>query len=128
MPLDADADTDADDEVREEEPAEAAPTKKAAPAKKKRQPKKKKAKASEQPEPENAEEQDDNANTSDPEQHEVNPSTLSMFELSHDTRHGKVSEREKKMAEIDWDEVARKRREAIERTILGEQQLSLIHI
>lgn len=48
---------------------------------------------------------------SDPETHRIDPRTLSMYDLSHDNRRGKTSEREKKMAQIDWAAVARKRRE-----------------
>ncbi|KAJ8611443.1 hypothetical protein MRB53_037962 [Persea americana] len=47
---------------------------------------------------------------SDPEEHQIDPSTLSMFDLSHDARHGRVSAREKKMAKIDWNAVAERRR------------------
>lgn len=51
---------------------------------------------------------------SDPELHEIDPNTVTMYGLSYDRRHGKTSEREKKMAEIDWVEVARKRYEEME--------------
>lgn len=51
---------------------------------------------------------------SDPELHEIDPNTVTMYGLSYDRRHGKTSEREKKMAEIDWVEVARKRYAEIE--------------
>lgn len=54
----------------------------------------------------NAEEEEE----SDPEQHEIDPEALSMYNLTKSKRYGKTSEREKKMAEIDWDEVKRKRR------------------
>lgn len=43
-----------------------------------------------------------------------------MFELSYGTRYGKSSEREKKMASIDWVEVARKRHEEVERIRNGD--------
>ncbi|KAI7085855.1 hypothetical protein KC356_g5554 [Hortaea werneckii] len=59
---------------------------------------------------------------SDPEAHEHDPATVSMWDLTIDARHGKVSDREKKMAEIDWDEVARKRYEEIEKIRNGQQQ------
>jgi transcription factor TFIIIB component B'' len=58
---------------------------------------------------------------SDPELHEVDPHALSMWELSHDTRHGKMSERGKKMDEIDWDDVVAKRRAAAELIASGGQ-------
>ncbi|EMC97158.1 hypothetical protein BAUCODRAFT_441374 [Baudoinia panamericana UAMH 10762] len=51
----------------------------------------------------------------DPELHQIDPNTLSMFDLSRDAHHGKASEREKEMEKIDWAEVGRKRREEIER-------------
>ncbi|KXS99376.1 hypothetical protein AC578_8997 [Pseudocercospora eumusae] len=47
---------------------------------------------------------------SDAELHEIDPNTLSMWDLSYDSKHGKMSERGKKMNEIDWDEVAAKRK------------------
>lgn len=62
---------------------------------------------------------------SDAEAHEIDPKTLSMWDLSHDYRHGKQSERGRQMAAIDWDEVAAKRRaevEAIAAGVAGEQQ------
>ncbi|KAM0719333.1 hypothetical protein Q7P37_005238 [Cladosporium fusiforme] len=46
---------------------------------------------------------------SDPEQHEIDPEALSMYNITKHKRYGKTSERERKMAEIDWDEVKRKR-------------------
>lgn len=62
------------------------------------------------------------AEESDHENHQIDPVTLSMYELSHDTKHGKTSEREKKMAQIDWREVARKRREEADAIMNGELQ------
>jgi len=47
---------------------------------------------------------------SDPELHEIDPEALSMYTITKQKRYGKTSEREKKMAEIDWEEVKRKRR------------------
>lgn len=73
----------------------------------------------EEPQEEDQVEEDEG---SDPELHEIDPNTVTMFELGKDRKRGKTSEREKKMAEIDWDEVARKRREAIEKTIAESQQ------
>ena len=58
---------------------------------------------------------------SDPELHEIDPNTVTMFDVSYDKKHGKVSEREKRMAEIDWREVARKRREENDRAALAAQ-------
>ncbi|RMY41166.1 hypothetical protein D0864_16214, partial [Hortaea werneckii] len=60
-------------------------------------------------------EEEEEEDESDPEAHEHDPATVSMWDLTIDARHGKVSDREKKMAEIDWDEVARKRYEEIEK-------------
>jgi transcription factor TFIIIB component B'' len=45
----------------------------------------------------------------DPENHEIDVTATAMFELKQDTGLGKVSERETKMAAIDWDEVHKKR-------------------
>ncbi|KAK6437028.1 hypothetical protein LTR95_006776 [Oleoguttula sp. CCFEE 5521] len=56
----------------------------------------------------------DEASASDPELHEIDPNTLSMFQLTRQKRYGKTSKREQEMQAIDWDEVARKRREAAE--------------
>lgn len=47
---------------------------------------------------------------SDPELHEIDPEALSMYTITKQKRYGKTSERERKMAEIDWEEVKRKRR------------------
>lgn len=49
---------------------------------------------------------------SDPELHEIDPNTISMWELARDEYHGKKSERGKKMAEINWEKVAQDRRDA----------------
>jgi transcription factor TFIIIB component B'' len=53
---------------------------------------------------------DEEGSKSDPELHEIDPEALSMYTITKQKRYGKTSEREKKMAEIDWDEVKRKRR------------------
>jgi transcription factor TFIIIB component B'' len=53
---------------------------------------------------------DQEESESDPELHEIDPEALSMYTITKQKRYGKTSEREKKMAEIDWDEVKRKRR------------------
>jgi transcription factor TFIIIB component B'' len=45
----------------------------------------------------------------DPANHEIDVTETTMFELTKDRGLGKVSERETKMAAIDWDEVHRKR-------------------
>ncbi|CZT21612.1 uncharacterized protein RCC_07476 [Ramularia collo-cygni] len=55
---------------------------------------------------------DDEGETSDPELHEIDPNSISMWELSRDEHHGKKSERGKKMEDIDWDKVAQDRRDA----------------
>ncbi|KAF7189252.1 Transcription factor TFIIIB component B'' [Pseudocercospora fuligena] len=54
--------------------------------------------------------QEEAGDESDAELHEIDPNTLSMWDLSYDSKHGKMSERGKKMNEIDWDEVAAKRK------------------
>ncbi|TKA22624.1 hypothetical protein B0A50_07633 [Salinomyces thailandicus] len=59
---------------------------------------------------------------SDPEAHVHDSTTMSMWEVSRDGRHGKVSDREKKMAEIDWEEVDRKRYEEYEKIANGQRQ------
>lgn len=41
----------------------------------------------------------------------IDPATTTMTDLIRERAIGEISEREKKMREIDWDEVARKRRE-----------------
>ncbi|KAK6431147.1 hypothetical protein LTR95_012691 [Oleoguttula sp. CCFEE 5521] len=56
----------------------------------------------------------DEGSDSDPELHEIDPNTLSMFQLTRQKRYGKTSKREQEMQAIDWDEVTRKRREAAE--------------
>ena len=48
---------------------------------------------------------------SDPELHEINIAKVTMYDLGRDKRHGKTSELGRKMAEIDWAEEARKRRQ-----------------
>ncbi|KAI6853159.1 hypothetical protein KC332_g2986 [Hortaea werneckii] len=94
------------------------PKKKTGP-RKKRQPRSENTAEGEEGMPTAGEEEEDE---SDPEAHEHDPATVSMWDLTIDARHGKVSDREKKMAEIDWDEVARKRYEEIEKIRNGQQQ------
>ncbi|KAI6968379.1 hypothetical protein KC355_g11985 [Hortaea werneckii] len=94
------------------------PKKKTGP-RKKRQPRTENPAEGEDGMPTAEEEEEDE---SDPEAHEHDPATVSMWDLTIDARHGKVSDREKKMAEIDWDEVARKRYEEIEKIRNGQQQ------
>ena len=72
--------------------------------------------------------EEDEQSEDNPELHEIDPNTLSMFELSYDKTHGKPSEREKKMAEIDWDEIARKRREHAQRIAMGRDELSSTNV
>ncbi|KAK8205676.1 hypothetical protein M8818_004854 [Zalaria obscura] len=55
----------------------------------------------------------------DPELHEIDATATMMFDLTRDRGLGKSSEREAKMATIDWGEVARKRREAAEALVAG---------
>nr|POE56730.1 transcription factor tfiiib component b'' [Quercus suber] len=52
---------------------------------------------------------------------EVDPANFTMFELSYSSKHGERSEREKKMADIDWAEVSRKRQEEVERIQAGQK-------
>jgi transcription factor TFIIIB component B'' len=59
---------------------------------------------------------------SDPELHEIDPEALSMYTITKQKRYGKTSEREKKMAEIDWEEVKRKRRAEAEGFSVGQAQ------
>jgi transcription factor TFIIIB component B'' len=71
--------------------------------------------------------EEDGGESSDPEAHEIDPNALSMFDLSHDVRHGKQSERGKKMAEIDWEKVAQERRDAANALVANfqrEQQIA----
>ena len=65
---------------------------------------------------EDEESSSDESSESEPEQHEIDPNTKTMSDLYYgrDKRYGKTSNREKQMSEIDWDEVARKRQEALE--------------
>jgi transcription factor TFIIIB component B'' len=65
---------------------------------------------------------DEEEEESDPELHEIDPEALSMYTITKQKRYGKISEREKKMAEIDWDEVKRKRREEAESIAAGNGQ------
>lgn len=53
-------------------------------------------------------------NIEDPELHEIDPNAVTMSDLTRDRKLGKQSERESKMANIDWKDVARKRLEAAE--------------
>ena len=54
---------------------------------------------------------------SDPELHEIDPNKMTIYDLARAKKYGKTSEREKKMAEINWDEVVAKRREAEEKAL-----------
>ena len=65
---------------------------------------------------------DSSSSSSDPELHEIDPFATSMFDVSYNQKYGRTSEREKKMAEIDWVEVARKRRETNDRILIAAQQ------
>lgn len=68
--------------------------------------------------------EDEQPDESDPELHEIDPEALSMYNITKHKRYGKTSEREKKMAEIDWDEVKRKRRLEAEGVVSEEPQAS----
>ncbi|SMR60120.1 unnamed protein product [Zymoseptoria tritici ST99CH_3D1] len=71
--------------------------------------------------------EDDGNESSDPELHEIDPNKVSLWDISHDARHGKMSERGKKMAEINWDKVAQDRRDAANALVANfqrEQQLA----
>ncbi|KAM0705331.1 hypothetical protein Q7P35_008121 [Cladosporium inversicolor] len=61
-------------------------------------------------EPQDKTNADEEEPESDPELHEIDPEALSMYTITKQKRYGKTSEREKKMAEINWEEVKRKRR------------------
>ncbi|KAF2484698.1 hypothetical protein BDY17DRAFT_296158 [Neohortaea acidophila] len=126
-PEDADADAQTDDAQTT--------TQRAAPKKRGRRSKKAQAAAAqaaaETADGENGDAQagDEEADEeSDPELHEIDPNTLTMWELSGDKKHGKSSERERKMAEIDWVEVARKRRDAGERAAANPQIPSAVDV
>ncbi|KAF2860911.1 hypothetical protein K470DRAFT_264108 [Piedraia hortae CBS 480.64] len=45
-----------------------------------------------------------------------------MWELARDSRNGQVSERERQMRQIDWDEVKQKRREAEDQLVADAQE------
>ncbi|KAI5209333.1 hypothetical protein E4T42_00169 [Aureobasidium subglaciale] len=79
----------------------------ARPTPKPRQPRQKKKQA-QQVEGQDGEPGEDDP-VEDPENHEIDVTETTMFELTKDRGLGKVSERETKMAAIDWDEVHRKR-------------------
>lgn len=69
--------------------------------------------------------EDEDEESEDPELHEIDPNAVKMSDLTRDRRLGKQSERETKMAAIDWEEVARKRLEVAqaiaEGRAVGEQ-------
>ena len=111
---------DGDEATGEETAAAAKPKRRRAPGvtKKKRRPRKRaNADGGQTTDGEDPDEEE-----SDPEAYEHDPTTVSMWDVSHDAKHGKVSDREKKMAEIDWDEVTRKRYEEAEKIRTGAQQ------
>ncbi|GIZ48033.1 hypothetical protein CKM354_001110800 [Cercospora kikuchii] len=70
-------------------------------------------------EEEDQQEEDDG---SDPELHEIDPNAVSMWDLSRDAYHGKMSERGKALEAIDWKEEKAKRRAAAELIASGGQQ------
>ncbi|KAK3673560.1 hypothetical protein LTR78_006464 [Recurvomyces mirabilis] len=74
----------------------------------------------EEQEPQEAEDEEDEG--SDPELHEIDANTVQMFDITRRTyKYGKTSDRERKMAEINWDEVKRKRLEEVVRIESGQQ-------
>lgn len=58
----------------------------------------------------------------DAQTHEIDPASVTLFELTKDSRKGKKSQLEKAMQEVNWKEVARKRAEQDERIAAGEVQ------
>ncbi|KAI5208535.1 hypothetical protein E4T39_01305 [Aureobasidium subglaciale] len=64
----------------------------------------------------------------DPENHEIDVTEITMFELTKDRGLGRVSERETKMAAIDWDEVHRKRVAEAEAIRVGIDPATLSNI
>ncbi|KAK4621808.1 Transcription factor [Fulvia fulva] len=65
--------------------------------------------------------QDGEDDSSDLENHVIDPDTVSMWDISHDTRHGKRSERGKAMAAIDWEKVKKERKAAAQAIVDGLQ-------
>ena len=119
--------------VNEEEPAEGQEGEQ--PATKAKKPRKPRQKAAAKPrakkatpegdaevEVQNETNADEEEPESDPELHEIDPEALSMYTITKQKRYGKTSEREKKMAEIDWEEVKRKRRAEAEGFSVGQAQ------
>ncbi|TKA73478.1 hypothetical protein B0A55_05943 [Friedmanniomyces simplex] len=109
-----------DREIQGEQTEDGEATEAAAPTPKRRR--KKKNKKAADAEGQEGEQQENEDASSDPELHEIDANTLSMYELTHYNKYGKVSDREKKMREINWVEVRRKRNEDIARIMAGEQQ------
>ncbi|PPJ54911.1 hypothetical protein CBER1_06080 [Cercospora berteroae] len=68
------------------------------------------------------EDQQEEEDGSDPELHEIDPNAVSMWDLSRDAYHGKMSERGKALEAIDWEEEKAKRRAAAELIASGGQQ------
>ena len=119
--------------VNEEEPAEGQEGEQ--PAAKAKKPRKPRQKAAAKPrakkatpegdaevEVQNETNADEEEPESDPELHEIDPEALSMYTITKQKRYGKTSEREKKMAEIDWEEVKRKRRAEADGFSVGQAQ------
>ncbi|KAK1814843.1 hypothetical protein LTR12_010799 [Friedmanniomyces endolithicus] len=100
----------------------AAPTPKKSRKKRRKKPAQMEGEDGEQRDGENGEQHKSEDDSSDPEDHEIDPEKLSMYELTHYKKYGKVSDREKKMREINWGEVRRKRNDEIARIMAGEQQ------
>lgn len=70
---------------------------------------------------EGEEEEREEDSGSDPELHEIDPNAVSMWDLSHDAFHGKMSERGKAMEVIDWEAEKAKRRAAADLIASGGQ-------
>ncbi|GAB7347793.1 hypothetical protein MBLNU459_g5334t1 [Dothideomycetes sp. NU459] len=69
--------------------------------------------------PEQAAATTEEAEEVDPELHEIDVTVTTMSHLTRDRKVGKTSEREVKMAAIDWPEVIRKRQEAADAIARG---------
>ncbi|KAF2207164.1 hypothetical protein CERZMDRAFT_102659 [Cercospora zeae-maydis SCOH1-5] len=68
------------------------------------------------------EEQQEEDAGSDPELHEIDPNSVSMWDLSRDAYHGKMSERGRALEAINWEEERAKRRAAVELIASGGSQ------
>ncbi|KAM3418092.1 hypothetical protein BST61_g6297 [Cercospora zeina] len=71
------------------------------------------------------EEQQEEDAGSDPELHEIDPNSVSMWDLSRDAYHGKMSERGRALEAINWEEERAKRHAAVELIASGGSQAGL---